>query len=69
MIRVWLESKEQIPASLIERLKRSEQVEILKQDAVSDVRLIYVKVWNRSAFVGLNLNQQSKPPRCNLRTL
>jgi DNA-binding NarL/FixJ family response regulator len=62
MIRVWLESKEQIPASLIERLKSSEQVEILKQDGISDVRLIYVKNWNRSMLPQIPVNSQSKPP-------
>jgi DNA-binding NarL/FixJ family response regulator len=62
MIRVWLESKEQIPASLIERLKRSEQVEILKQDGISDVRLIYIRSWNRSALAQIPMNSQSKPP-------
>jgi DNA-binding NarL/FixJ family response regulator len=58
MIRVRVESLEQIPASLITRLQTSADVEIVEKDY--EVLLIYTKIWNRSAF--LQLNRNSKTP-------
>src|SRR6185436_3387564 len=58
MIRVRVESLEQIPISLITRLQTSADVEIVEKD--SDVLLIFTKVWNRSVF--LQLNRNSKLP-------
>jgi two-component system, NarL family, response regulator YdfI len=58
MIRVRVESLEQIPVSLITRLQTSADVEIVEKD--SDVLLIFTKVWNRSVF--LQLNRNSKLP-------
>jgi DNA-binding NarL/FixJ family response regulator len=62
MIRVWVESKEEIPRALLEQLKQSEKIEILKQPGISDIRLIYVKNWNRLALPDVQLNYSSKPP-------
>jgi two-component system, NarL family, response regulator YdfI len=58
MIRVHVESLEQIPDSLITRLKTSADVEIVEEDF--DVLLIYTETWNRSAF--LRVHRNSKPP-------
>ncbi len=58
MIRVRVESKEQIPISLLTRLQTSADVEIVEKD--SDVLVIFAKVWNRSVF--LQLNRNSKLP-------
>jgi DNA-binding NarL/FixJ family response regulator len=62
MIRVRVESKEEIPGSLLERLKQSEKIEILRQPGISDIRLIYIKTWNRLALPDVQLNYSSKPP-------
>jgi two-component system, NarL family, response regulator YdfI len=56
MIRVRVESLEQIPASLITRLQTSADVEIVENSF--DVHLIYSKVWNRSAFSQLDRNSK-----------
>jgi len=63
MIRVRIESQEQIPVSLITRLQTAADVEILREDGLSDVRLIYTRVWNRSAFAQLQqMNRETKLP-------
>lgn len=56
MIRVRLESSEQIPDSLIARLKTSADVEVVEKDC--DVVLVYTKIWNRSAFLGIHRNSK-----------
>ena len=56
MIRVRVESSEQIPDSLITRLKASADVEIVEKEF--DVVLIYTKLWNRSAFLRIHRNSQ-----------
>ncbi|HEY7160648.1 MAG TPA: response regulator transcription factor [Acidobacteriota bacterium] len=58
MIRVGFESTEQIPGSLITRLKTSADVEIAEKEF--DVLLIYTKIWNRSA--SLRIYRNSKVP-------
>jgi two-component system, NarL family, response regulator YdfI len=58
MIRVRIESSEQIPDSLITRLKKSADLEIVEKEC--DVVLIYTKTWNRSAF--LTIHRNSKLP-------
>src|SRR5262245_61850526 len=58
MIRVRVESQEQIPASMISRLQTSADVQIVEENF--DVLLIYTKAWNRSAF--MQLNRDSKLP-------
>ncbi len=62
MIRVRLESQEQIPVSLITRLQTAADVEILREDGLSDVRLIYTRVCNRSALTQIQQLNQPKPP-------
>jgi NarL family two-component system response regulator YdfI len=56
MIRVRIESSEQIPDSLITRLKTAADVELVEKDF--DVILIYTKVWNRSAFPSIHRNSK-----------
>lgn len=63
MIRVRIESSEQIPDSLIARLKTSADVEVVEKDF--DVILIYTKIWNRSAFLRIHRNSKLPVIVCN----
>jgi DNA-binding NarL/FixJ family response regulator len=60
MIRVCIESQQQIPDSLLISLKTSADVEIVEKEF--DVLLIYTKIWNRSASPLLQTSRNSKLP-------
>ena len=50
MIRVYCLSKEEFPVSLMDLVRNSGELEILKEQISPDVILIYTALWNRGSL-------------------